>query len=126
MKAHAPRRWRLSTAHTPPDGPALLSALVRVTDTSATLAWQAGSANEASVVGYELFRDGKGDGSTRGRSATVALASAHEYEFVVRALDSDGYLSAPSPSPEGGDHAHAAACAGRTGREPGLELVRRC
>ncbi len=87
----------LSTSHTPPDGPALLSA-VRVTDTSATLSWQEGSASEASVVGYELFKDGQEVGVFKGQSATVALASGREYVFAVRTLDSYGYLSAPSPS----------------------------
>lgn len=89
--------FRLTTTHTPPDGPALISA-ERVTDTSATLSWQAGSANGASLVGYLLFRDGQPLEVVHGQSATVKLASERTYVFTVRALDSAGYLSAPAPN----------------------------
>jgi spore germination protein YaaH len=88
---------RLSTTHTPPDGPALISA-ERVTDTSATLAWQAGAANSGSLVGYILFKDGQPDELVRGQVATVKLASERSYMFTVRALDSAGYLSTPAPN----------------------------
>ena len=88
---------RLTTTHTPPAGPALISA-ERVTDTSATLSWQAGSANGARLVGYLLFRDGQPLEVVHGQTATVKLASQHSYVFTVRALDSAGYLSAPAPN----------------------------
>jgi spore germination protein YaaH len=87
----------LSTTHTPPEGPALISAL-RVTDTSATLAWQAGAANSGRLVGYLLFEDGVAEKVVDGQSATVTLASERHYTFTVRALDSYGYLSAPAPA----------------------------
>lgn len=87
----------LTTTHLPPDGPALLSA-VRVTDTSATLSWQAGSANSGTLVGYELFQDGVEVGVVHGQITTVKLASDRQYVFTVRALDSLGYLSAPAPN----------------------------
>jgi spore germination protein YaaH len=87
----------LSTSHTPPAGPTLLAAQ-NVTDTSATLAWNAGSANGSTLVGYELFQDGQELGVEHGQVATVALASARSYVFTVRALDSRGYLSAPAPN----------------------------
>ena len=86
----------LSTAHTPPNPPALLSA-VSVGDTSATLSWQAGSVNGGTLVGYLLFKDGEPVGVIHGQVATVALASEQSYTFSVRTLDSDGYLSAPTP-----------------------------
>lgn len=89
--------FRLTTTHTPPAGPALISA-ERVTDTSATLSWQAGSANGARLVGYLLFRDGQPLEVVHGQTATVKLASQHSYVFTVRALDSAGYLSAPAPN----------------------------
>jgi spore germination protein YaaH len=87
----------LTTTHTPPDGPALLSA-EDVTDTSATLSWQGGSANSGNLVGYVLFEDGAPEGLVHGQTATVALASQRSYVFTVRALDSAGYLSAPAPN----------------------------
>jgi spore germination protein YaaH len=88
---------RLSTTHTPPEGPALISAL-RVTDTSATLSWQAGAANSGTLVGYLLFENGQPEKVVSGQITTVALASQRRYTFTVRALDSYGYLSAPAPN----------------------------
>jgi spore germination protein YaaH len=87
----------LSTSHTPPAGPTLLGAQ-SVSDTSATLAWNAGSANGGTLVGYELFENGQEIGVVHGQVATVALASGRSYVFTVRALDSRGYLSAPAPN----------------------------
>lgn len=89
--------FRLTTSHTPPAGPALLSA-EHVTDTSATLSWRAGSANSGAIVGYLLFKDGQPEAFVHGQTATVALASQRSYVFTVRAEDSAGYLSAPAPN----------------------------
>ncbi len=86
----------LTTTHTAPEGPTLISAL-RVTDTSATLSWQAGAANSGRLVGYLLFQDGQPKRVVDGQQTTVALASNRHYKFTVRALDSYGYLSAPAP-----------------------------
>jgi spore germination protein YaaH len=86
----------LSTSHTPPNGSPRIEA-ERVTDTSATLVWQPGSANGGTLVGYMLFKDGAPVGVVHGQSSTVALASQRSYVFTVRALDSAGYLSAPAP-----------------------------
>ena len=86
----------LSTTHAAPNGSPLISA-ERVTDTSATLSWQAGSANGGALAGYLLYEDGAPVGVIHGQSATVTLASQREYAFTVRALDSFGYLSAPAP-----------------------------
>jgi spore germination protein YaaH len=88
-KANAP--------HQAPNAPAMIAA-ERVTDTSATLSWQAGSANGGTLVGYLLYKDGAAVGVIDGQSATVALASQREYVFTVRAVDSLGYLSAPAPN----------------------------
>jgi spore germination protein YaaH len=88
---------RLALNHEPPEGPTELGAL-RVTDTSATLAWNAGAANEGTLVGYELFKDGAAVGVIHGQSDTVTLASERSYTFTVRALDSAGALSAPAPN----------------------------
>jgi spore germination protein YaaH len=82
--------------HAPPIAPSLLAA-VSVSDTSATLSWNEGSANGATLVGYMLYKDGETVGVIHGQLATVALASARRYAFTVRTLDSNGGLSAPSP-----------------------------
>ncbi|HXM86137.1 MAG TPA: fibronectin type III domain-containing protein [Solirubrobacteraceae bacterium] len=87
----------LSTTHEAPNGSPLIAA-ERVTDTSATLVWQAGSANGGTLAGYMLYENGSPVGMFAGQSATVALASAREYVFTVRAVDSFGYLSAPAPN----------------------------
>jgi spore germination protein YaaH len=87
----------LSTAHMPPNGPPLIAA-EHVTDDSATLSWQPGSANGGAIAGYLLFKDGAPVGLVHGQSATVSLASQHQYTFTVRAQDSYGYLSAPAPN----------------------------
>ncbi|HEY3758323.1 MAG TPA: fibronectin type III domain-containing protein [Solirubrobacteraceae bacterium] len=87
----------LTTSHVPPGGPALISAL-RVTDTSATLSWQAGSVNGARIVGYLLFQDGQPKRVVDGQATTVTLASNRKYTFTVRTLDSYGYLSTPAPN----------------------------
>ncbi len=86
----------LTTTHTPPQGSALISAL-RVTDTSATLSWQAGAANSGRLIGYLLFENGQPERVVNGQITTVTLASQRHYTFTVRALDSYGYLSAPAP-----------------------------
>ncbi len=86
---------KLTTAHPAPTPPSLLSA-TNVTDTSATLSWQAGTAADGAVNGYLLFKDGEPEGFVNGQIVTVALASARSYTFSVRTRDSDGYLSAPS------------------------------
>lgn len=90
---------RLTTGHTPPAGPAEISALA-VTDTSATLSWQAGSASSGRIVGYMLYEDGKPERLVHGQQTTVTLASERHYAFTVRAVDSYDYLSAPAPSVE--------------------------
>ncbi len=86
----------LSISHTPPRGSPLISAL-RVTDTSATLAWQPGEANSGRLVGYLLYENGLPERVVKGQTVTVTLASERHYTFTVRALDSYGYLSAPAP-----------------------------
>jgi spore germination protein YaaH len=87
----------LSTAHTPPGGSPLIAA-EHVTDTSATLSWQPGTTNSGTIAGYMLYQDGAQVGIFHGQNATVTLASAREYVFTVRAVDSAGYLSEPAPN----------------------------
>ncbi len=86
-----------ASVHGAPQPPTQFAA-ERVTDTSATLAWNAGVANGAPLTGYELFKDSKLVGVIHGQSTTVTLASARTYIFTVAAIDSTGALSAPSPS----------------------------
>lgn len=87
---------RPPAVHTPPTPPAQLAA-ERVTDTSATLSWQPGTATTGTLVGYMLYEDGQPEEVVHGQSVTVALASARSYTFTVRTLDSGGYLSEPAP-----------------------------
>ncbi len=73
----------LTTSHTPPEGPALISA-EHVTDTSATLSWQAGIANSGRLVGYLLFEDGVPERVVAAQVATVTLASErHTHSLCV-------------------------------------------
>jgi spore germination protein YaaH len=88
--------FHLSTTHTAPDGPTQLAAL-KVTDTSATLAWNEGSATDGKLSGYLLFENGQPERVVSGLTTTVTLASERHYTFTVRALDAAGYLSAPAP-----------------------------
>jgi len=87
---------RPPAVHTPPMPPAELAA-ERVTDTSATLSWQPGSATTGTLVGYMLYENGQPEEVVHGQSVTIALASARTYTFTVRTLDSGGYLSEPAP-----------------------------
>jgi spore germination protein YaaH len=92
----APPVSKVASVHTPPNAPGLLFA-VRVSDTSATLSWQAGSANDgATVAGYVLYKDGQPVGTVHDQIMTVTLASQREYTFVVRTKDSQGLLSEPT------------------------------
>ena len=113
---------KLTTAHPAPTAPSLLSA-VGVTDTSATLSWQAGTAADGVVTGYLLFKNGEPAGFVNGQIVTVALASARSYAFTVRTRDSDGYLSAPAPESDRGDLAHATAASQRGHRRGGHEQL---
>ncbi len=94
--ATTPLAPRPPAAHTPPTAPTLLSA-ERVTDTSATLSWQAGSVTTGTLVGYMLYEDGEPEQVVHGQTVTVALASQRSYTFTVRTLDSAGDLSEPAP-----------------------------
>jgi spore germination protein YaaH len=87
----------LSTTHAAPGGSPLIAA-ERVTDTSATLSWQPGTANTGTISGYMLYKDGAAVGLFHEQSTTVALASSREYVFTVRVVDSAGYLSEPAPN----------------------------
>jgi spore germination protein YaaH len=92
----APAPPRPPAVHTPPTPPTLLAA-ERVSDTSATLSWQPGSATTGTLVGYMLYENGQPEEVVHGQSVTVALASQRSYTFTVRTLDSGGYLSEPAP-----------------------------
>jgi spore germination protein YaaH len=82
--------------HGPPLPPAQLAA-ERVTDTSATLAWQPGSVSSGTLVGYMLYENGEPEEVVHGQSVTIALASLRTYTFTVRTLASSGELSEPAP-----------------------------
>ncbi len=87
---------RAPVPHTPPTAPSLLAA-EHVTDTSATLSWQPGTATTGTLVGYMLYEDGQPEQVVHGQIVTVSLASERSYTFTVRTLDSAGDLSEPAP-----------------------------
>jgi spore germination protein YaaH len=83
-------------AQGPPQAPTGLRAL-GVTETSATLAWDAASGGVGRVVGYRVFRDGRTLGQVAGTQISVPrLTTAQAYTFTVVAVDSRGNVSAPS------------------------------
>ncbi len=98
---------------------------MRVTDTSATLSWQAGAATGGRLVGYLLFEDGEPERVVHGQIATVTLASERHYTFTVRALDSYGYLSAPAPEVAVFTTHTPPSDAGRSARHRSHQPVRR-
>jgi len=79
----------------PPTAPAGLT-LTAISDNSATLEWSASTDNQA-VTGYEIWRDGKVVGITRGTSFRAAnLHPNQTYEFAVVARDAELNVSVPS------------------------------
>ncbi len=79
----------------PPTVPASLRS-TSVTDTTAALAWNASSDNDA-VVGYRLFRDELEIATVPGTTWTDSgLTPGTAYTYTVRALDLSGNASAAS------------------------------
>ncbi len=86
----------LSLTHRPPSAPSMFTA-ESVTDTTATLSWQPGSAASGTLAGYLLFEDGEPVGVVHGQTVTVQLASERAYTFTLRTMDSAGFLSEATP-----------------------------
>jgi endoglucanase len=94
-------RTSASTIDNPPTAPGTPVAST-ITPSGATLAWTA-STDDRSVAGYDVLRI---QGSTQSvlttattaSAALVGLAANTDYTVAIRARDSIGQLSAPSPS----------------------------
>ncbi len=86
----------IATGHRAPGAPQAL-ALTSVDDSRADVAWQPGAAGTGRVSGYRVYRDGTMLFQVPGAAATITgLAAAHSYAVSVAAVDSLGYLSAPT------------------------------
>jgi spore germination protein YaaH len=92
----APATITTGTAQAAPQAPTGLRA-VSVTDTSATLAWDAAKPGTGRIVGYRVFRDGRTLGQVAATQLAVPrLETAQAYTFTVVAVDNRGRLSLPS------------------------------
>jgi spore germination protein YaaH len=79
--------------HHAPAAPAAVTA-TNVSDRAVTLSW---AAPAGQIGGYRIYRDGVPLRQVAGTTATVDnLYATHTYSFTVVAVDSFGYLSAPS------------------------------
>jgi chitodextrinase len=92
-------------AATPPTAPGSL-AVSGATATSAVLTWTASTAGTTPLAGYIVYRlDGATEtpitvtpNATTTTAALTGLTSSTPYSFRVRARDTSGVLSAPSPT----------------------------
>lgn len=86
----------IATGHRPPGTPQSLT-LTGVDDSRADLAWQPGAGGTGRISGYRVYRDGTMLFQVPGTAATITgLAAARSYGVSVAAVDSLGYLSAPT------------------------------
>jgi spore germination protein YaaH len=85
--------------HTAPGAPGAPTATA-VTDTSVALAWAASALPTGSKLrGYRLMRDGKVVSQVPAAQANVGnLAAKAVHDWSVAAVDTLGYVSAPSPA----------------------------
>jgi spore germination protein YaaH len=88
----------VETGHEPPPAPEGLSA-TDVDEGGLTLSWRASAPPRGRVVGYRVFRDGRLVRQVQGTSFRLTnLAAQANHSLTVVAVDSLGYLSAPSES----------------------------
>lgn len=87
---------QVQTGHSAPPSPAGL----QVTDTSpssVSLSWQASTPPRGGLEGYRVLRDGTVVGQFTGTSADLTgLPPSTSFSFTVEAVDTLGYVSAPS------------------------------
>jgi chitodextrinase len=68
-----------------------------VSDTAASLAWNAAAPGSRPIVAYRIYRDGRPVQQVAGLTARLTgLVSASRYELTVAAVDSLGYAGTPS------------------------------
>ena len=86
----------VTTGHEPPPAPGALTA-IDVDEGAVTLGWSPSVPPRGRVVGYRVFRDDKLVRQIEGTSYRLTnLAASTRHRLTVVAVDSLGYLSAPS------------------------------
>ena len=86
----------VETGHEAPPAPGGLVA-TEVDESGVTLSWAASVPGRGRVVGYRVFRDGRIVRQVQGTSFRLTnLAASTAHSLTVVAVDSLGYLSAPS------------------------------
>ena len=86
----------VQTGHSAPPAPAALAAGT-VTGTTVSLSWAPSQPVRGTIGGYRVLRDGVTVGEYNATSAQITnLTPATTYTFTVVAVDSLGYVSAPS------------------------------
>jgi spore germination protein YaaH len=86
----------IDAGHQPPSAPANVIAS-DVSDSELTLSWSPSTAPRGTVASYRVYRDGKVLRGVKGLSMRVTnLAAAASHVFTVAAVDSSGWVSAPS------------------------------
>ena len=94
--ASAPAALDVSTRRDGPSAPTGLRAAA-TSETDIRLVWNAADAGAGRITGYRVFRDGVLLGQAREAEMMVPrLRTAQAYTFTVVAVNSFGYLSAPS------------------------------
>jgi spore germination protein YaaH len=87
---------RVDTDHRAPPPPATVIASA-ITDSELTLSWSPSIPARGRIAGYRIYRDGKVLRQVQGLSTRVTnLAAGTAHDFTVAAVDSSGWLSAPS------------------------------
>jgi spore germination protein YaaH len=112
--------------HKPPGRPSKLR--VRATDSRVRLSWAASSRRSGRIAGYRIYRDKVLVRQVRGRRGSDHdLAAGTRYRYTVAAIDTQGYMSAPTatvsvstamPAPtRGAAHAFLLATTGESFRD---------
>jgi spore germination protein YaaH len=94
--SEAPPAVSIESGHQPPPAPGSVIA-GDISDSELTLSWAPSVPARGRIAGYRVYRDGKVLRQVQGLSTRVTnLAAGSSHEFTVAAVDSAGWLSAPS------------------------------
>jgi spore germination protein YaaH len=121
------RTVKVIKGHEPPGRPSKLRVR-RATDSRVRLSWAASSRRSGRIAGYRIYRDKVLVRQVRRRSGSDAdLAAGTRYRYTVAAIDTQGYMSAPTatvsvstamPAPtRGSAHAFLLASTGESFRD---------
>jgi spore germination protein YaaH len=89
---------RVLKGHVPPARPSRLK-VTRATDSRVRLSWSKSRRRTGRIAGYRIYRDGLLVRQVRGRTGSDnGLLPATRYRFEVAAIDTQGYMSAPTTS----------------------------